>query len=135
MTENTIAHAPARDPRTAPRRAERVFRPDVDLVDGTDEITLIADAPGLSRDRIEITCEAGVLTLHGRVDADARLAGREHARILVDEYDVGDWRRAFRLSDEVDLERIRAEYRDGVLSVHLPKVEARKPRRIQIAAG
>ena len=54
---------------------------------------------------------------------------------LLHEYGVGDFHRVFQVNEDVDPQRIRAEYRDGVLAVHLPKAEAILPRKIEVQAG
>ncbi len=105
------------------------YRPDVDVVERADELLIVADAPGLTADGISINFEQNSLTVHGKV---ARQAAE--ANYLVREYGTGDYYRVFRVSDRVDASRISATYTDGVLTVHLPKVEAAKPRTIKVAA-
>ncbi len=59
---------------------------------------------------------------------------RKHSAYLLREYGVGDFYRTFRVSEQIDASRIEAEYADGVLKLHLPKVEAVKPRKITVKA-
>jgi len=84
--------------------------------------------PGAHPDQIDINFENGVLTINGRVEK--RLP--EGASVLHCEYGVGDFFRSFQLGETIDPERITAEYKDGVLTVHLPKTEAAKPRKISV---
>jgi HSP20 family protein len=87
-----------------------------------------ADTPGAIADAIDIRYEDGVLTIHGRVPSRSP----EGRRLLLQEYGVGDFHRSFRLGDRIDASGISAEYVEGVLTVHLPKVEAARPRRIEV---
>lgn len=108
------ASAPEGVERTKPRR---VFRPDVDITERKDDTVLIADMPGVDEHSLDITLEKNIITIKGRVD-NAAPAG---CRLAYGEYAVGDYERAFTLSDEVDRERIQATVRNGVLKLVLPK--------------
>ncbi len=104
-----------------------IYRPNVDILEEKDELRLLADMPGVTGDSIAIDFEEGVLTIQGKV-APRKVEGVG----LLQEYGVGDFYRTFRVSEQIDASRIRAEYADGVLTVHLPKVEAAKPRKIEV---
>lgn len=112
-------------------RSTQCYRPNVDIVELPDELMLYADMPGSAADEIDINLENGVLTLHGRVK-DRR---PERAEYLWREYGVGDFYRTFQVSEAIDSSRISAEYRDGVLILHLPKVEQARPRKISVKMG
>ena len=124
---NTTQNETERAERT---RTGQWFRPLVDIVEQGDELLLIADLPGAMSDSIDIDFEDGVLTIEGTV------APRydENMNFMLYEYGVGDFHRSFRVSEQVDPNRIHAEYKDGVLTVHLPKAEAAKPKKIKVAA-
>jgi HSP20 family protein len=111
-------------------RSRPVFRPDVDIVETAEELLLLADVPGARADDVSVHFEQGVLTLHARVP-ERRPA---QARPLVQEYGVGDFERSFQVSEAIDAEKIHAELDAGVLTVHLPKVEALRPRQIRVQA-
>lgn len=116
----------------APARAERtygppMFSPNVDILENADELTLVADMPGVSADGIDIQYEQGELTIRGRVTPR-----NEQHGFLLNEYGVGDFYRVFQLGEGVDNQRITAEIANGVLTVHLPKVEKMKPRKIAV---
>lgn len=111
-------------------RDGRIYRPNVDILEEQDELRLLADMPGVTADSIEIDFEEGVLTIQGKV-APRKVEGLS----LLQEYGVGDFYRTFRISEQIDASRIRAEYADGVLTVHLPKVEAAKPRKIEVSTA
>ena len=108
--------------------AATVYRPRVDIVEKENELLLIADMPGTTRDAIELNYEDGQLTIHARVAQRAP----EKARALRSEYGVGDYRRTFQIGKGVDAQAMHAEYHAGVLTVHLPKAEAAKPRKIVV---
>jgi HSP20 family protein len=85
--------------------------------------------PGVKPDEIDIKFENGTLTIYGVAE---RKDVYENGGFLLREYGIGDYYRAFEISEHIDAERISAEYRDGVLTLHLPKVEAAKARRIEV---
>ncbi len=106
------------------------FRPNVDIYELPDELVVAADVPGARSDQIDIQFEDGSLTIHARV-ADRQ---RSQGPFLRKEYGVGDYYRTFRVSEHIDPTRISAEYAGGVLTLHLPKVEAVQPRKIEVKA-
>lgn len=108
-----------------------VFRPRVDIVETPDELTLLVDVPGADPERIDVDFERGVLTLTAPV-ADRIPLG---ARLALAEYEVGGFRRSFRIVQNVDASAIAAETRNGVLVVHLPKAAEERPRKIPVLAG
>jgi len=112
-------------------RRGQYYRPNVDLIEKADELLVMADVPGAKREEIEIEFENGSLTIHAKV-AQRRA---ENTNYLLREFGVGDYYRTFRVSEQIDPARITAEYRDGVLFLHLPKAEAAKPRKIAVEAA
>jgi HSP20 family protein len=112
-------------------RSEQFYRPNVDILENADELVLVADLPGVKADEVDIRFEHGELTIHGR----AKPRYDEGTDFLLNEFGIGDFYRTFRVSEQVDGSRIHAEYHDGVLWLHLPKVEAVKPRKIAVQAG
>lgn len=108
-------------------RGDKFFRPNVDILESAEELMLKAEMPGSASDRISITYENDVLTLHGKV-----LERQPDVRYLLHEYGVGDFHRSFEINERIDPERICAEYADGVLTVHLPKAEAIRPKKIEV---
>ena len=123
---------PDRWPRRASRgqapRRKRAYTPPIDIHEGPDGLTLEADLPGATEDNLFIQLEDNVLSLHARIESPAP----EGARLLHEEYHVGDYYRSFILSDEVDRERITAELKNGVLRLTLPKADRARTRRIEI---
>lgn len=127
MEKNRKAAQPVE--RMNPRRA---YVAPVDILEKSDELLLLVDVPGARADGIDVDFELGTLSIHATVEP--RQDERE-TRYLIREYGVGDFDRSFQVGDGIDAEKIRAEYRDGVLTVHLPKAEAIKPRKIAVHGG
>ena len=97
----------------------------------SDELRVIADMPGAKAEDIDIHFEKGTLTLHARIEPRQR----EDTNYLAREYAVGDYYRAFEVSERIDAGRISAEYSDGVLSLRLPKTEKARARKIEVRAN
>jgi HSP20 family molecular chaperone IbpA len=106
----------------------RAFTPPIDIHEGPDGLTLEADLPGATEGNLFIQLEDNVLSLHARVESPAP----DGARLIHEEYPVGDYYRSFILSDEVDRDRITAELKNGVLRLFLPKADRVRTRRIEI---
>jgi HSP20 family molecular chaperone IbpA len=112
-------------------RNVRHYRPNVDIVERAGELTVYADMPGATVDGIDVNFENGTLTIHGKVEPRRK----DDVNYLLSEYGVGDFYRTFEVSETIDSENITAEYADGVLVLHLPKVQAAKPRKIAVKTG
>ncbi|TLM65371.1 MAG: Hsp20/alpha crystallin family protein [Deltaproteobacteria bacterium] len=111
--------------REATRSTARYMTPPVDIVETDEGLILTADVPGLDEQNLEISVDQGVLTIEGKaVFGTGSLLWREYAM-------DGYWRQ-FHLPETFDASRARAEIRNGVLTLHLPKAEAAKPRKIAI---
>lgn len=115
-------------PRHDANENQRVTTPLIDIHEDAEGLILEADLPGACAENLSIQLEDNVLTLHARIDSPAP----EGARLLHEEYRVGDFFRSFILSDEVDRDRITAELNHGVLRLTLPKAERKLSRRIEI---
>jgi HSP20 family molecular chaperone IbpA len=109
-------------------RGGHYYRPGVDILERPDELLLVADMPGSRGDEIDVHFEDGQLTIHGPTHERQP----EGTRYLLNEYGVGDFCRRFRVSEQIDASRIAAEYAAGVLTVHLPKADSAKPRKIAV---
>jgi len=90
---------------------------------------LVCDVPGVKPQDLDVQFEKGELSLTGKVQP--RQAPAEY---LEEEYGVGDFYRSFSIAPEIDADKIAAECRDGVLTIHLPKQERMKPKRIAVQA-
>ncbi len=107
------------------------FVPRADVYETGDAIFVMADMPGVDEGSVDITLEDNVLTINGFVDPEPP----EGYGLAYAEYRVGDYMRAFTLSDQIERDGIEATVRDGVLRLVLPKVEEVKKRKIAITAG
>ncbi|HVX63000.1 MAG TPA: Hsp20/alpha crystallin family protein [Pirellulales bacterium] len=116
--------------RSERTRGGTYYQPNVDILEKENELLLLADMPGAKADAIDVRFEEGELTIHAPVTERQS----DDAKYLLAEYGVGDFYRTFRVSEQIDAAKIHAEYSDGVLRLHLPKVEAAKPRRITVTA-
>jgi HSP20 family protein len=107
------------------------FTPKCDIWETADAVYLEAELPGVDEQGVDVKLEDGVLSLLGRVTPETYTGlQRTYA-----EYEPGSFERSFRISDAVDEERISATLRNGLLRIELPKREAVKPRRIQVATA
>ena len=112
-------------------RPGTIFRPDVDILERRDAYLIYADLPGVDDQHVRVNLEKGVLSL----DGDLATAPDEAWNPIHAEYRIGSYHREFRLSEEIDVSRVSASMRDGVLELHLPKTEQHQPRRIEVRAG
>jgi HSP20 family protein len=115
-----------------PTRSEVTYRPNVDILETEGELLLRADLPGVSADDVDVQFEQGVLTLTARVPQRWNM---QKAAWRLQEYGLGDFQRTFQVGEQIDPSGITAEYGDGVLTLHLPKVAAVRPRRIAVQAS
>ena len=113
---------------TTPTRA---FMPNADVFETEDALTVVLEMPGVDRDHMEIGIDNGVLTVEGQID----FGKYEGLRPIYGEYNVGPYRRSFRISNRINQDRISAEMRDGVITLLLPKAEEAKPRKIEVKSG
>ncbi|GIX03321.1 MAG: heat-shock protein [Planctomycetaceae bacterium] len=113
------------------RDGRRIYRPNVQIYELPDAIELVAEVPGADEKTTEITLDNDELTLRARVPAD----NHEGAKLVYAEFRDGDYERTFRLSEDIDRQRIEARVKDGVLRVRLPKAEHAQSRKIAVVAG
>jgi HSP20 family protein len=106
------------------------YTPPIDIHEGPEGLMLEADIPGATERNLSVRLEDNVLSLYVRIDSPAPT----DARVIHEEYHLGDYHRSFILSDEVDRDRITAELKNGVLILFLPKAERVRTRRIEIQA-
>jgi HSP20 family protein len=106
------------------------YRPNVDILEKDDELIVRADVPGAVAGKVDVDFADGILSVYAPVDGSRA----DERAYLAQEFGVGDYYRSFRVSQEIDPSRIGAECADGVLTLHLPKAEAVKPRKISVQA-
>ncbi len=105
------------------------WNPPVDIYESENDIVLQAELPGLKKDEIDVRVEKNVLTLNGQRERENEVKEDGYYR---SERAYGSFSRSFTLPTTVDATKIAATYRDGVLTLTLPKVEQAKPRQIEV---
>ena len=105
--------------------------PPVDVFEDASGITLLADLPGVSKERLDVRVDGDALV----IEATAATSGPDNLELVYGEAQFASYRRRFTLSRELDTSRIDAQLKDGVLRLAIPKAEEAKPRRIQVNAG
>ena len=123
---------PSTGEETAPRETTRTqdlyIAPAVDIYEDQEALTVLADLPGVEPDALDVRVEQNILTIQAK--SKHVLPGEPYYR----EYQLVNFFRQFQLSDEVDVGKISAELKNGVLTLRLPKAEKAKPRRIPVRA-
>jgi HSP20 family protein len=116
-------------PRT--QAAEAPIRPPVDIWEDKDGITLCADMPGVSRDRLSVRIDGNSLIVEGQLQLELA----ESAQALYADVRSSLYRRTFSLSGELETGKIEANLKDGVLTVRIPKRAELRPRKIEVQAS
>jgi HSP20 family molecular chaperone IbpA len=111
--------------------AESALRPAVDIFETDEGITLRADMPGVSKDRLNLRIEGTSLLVEGRIG----IAPQDQMQPLYADVRSAAYRRSFMLSNEFDASKIDADLKDGVLTVRIPKRPELRPRRIEVRTG
>jgi HSP20 family protein len=107
------------------------WAPAVDIKEDTDKFVIHADIPGVKPEAIEVSMEAGVLTVKGEKESEAKTEKEGYKRV---ERTYGSFYRRFSLPDTANGDAINAKCKHGVLEITIPKREAVKPKRINVAA-
>jgi len=103
----------------------------IDLFREGDTYRLTADLPGIDPGSVDIDVDGQLLTIR----AERTLSDHDGVKWLTRERQAGSFLRQFNLGQGIDVDRISANYANGVLSVHLPVVEKARPRKVQITTG
>jgi HSP20 family protein len=115
-----------------PGAMERVWAPAIDVYETKDDLVVTAELPGVKETEVHLSIVGDILTLRGQRLPDNQIKEENYHRI---ERWSGSFERHIQLPIPVQPEKVRASYRDGVLDIRLPKVEAVKPREIKIEVG
>ncbi len=110
-------------------RSGRHFVPAVDIYEGEESLVVLVEMPGVSREDVDVGLEKGVLSVFGR-SKPRKLD--EGYRSVSSEFEAGHYQRSFRLSEEIDSERIEAAMKSGVLRLVLPKSSRMRSQRIEV---
>ena len=106
------------------------WRPAVDIKEDVDRFTVTADLPGVNPEEIEITMDKGALTIKGERKHESKENKNGYHRV---ERSYGSFVRRFTFPDNVDVEKIEASGKEGVLTIVIPKSEKAKPRKISVS--
>jgi len=108
-----------------------IFVPAVDILENANDITILADMPGVESKNVDIDLRDNQLTIVGRVEP----IENEKEVSLYKEFNWGDYFRQFTLSNVIDQAKITAKMDQGVLKLVLPKAEKAKPQKIKVVTG
>ena len=122
MTEKPVVKRSERPEET------QTLLPQVDVFENKDGILLLADMPGVPKDKLELRVENDTLLIEGEIAPDTP----EGMEAVYAEVRLARYRRAFSLSAELDTSRIDAQLRDGVLNLRIPKHAYAQPRKIEV---
>ncbi|WP_137886632.1 Hsp20/alpha crystallin family protein [Pseudomonas sp. 2FE] len=114
--------------RTERKEDTPTLLPRVDVYEDNDGILLVADLPGVPKDKLELRVESDTLQIEGDIAPDTP----ENMEAVYAEVRVARYSRAFSLSAELDTARIDAQFRDGVLKLRIPKHAHAQPRKIEV---
>lgn len=109
--------------------SECCFSPSVDIKESDDNVTLTFELPGMDKADIKVMVENNALTVSGK--REARHEDKE-SNYLVSEISSGEFSRSFTLPDYLDTEKIKADYKNGLLEIKLDRLEEKKPKEIEV---
>lgn len=114
---------------TRKEQGPEYYLPAVDISETENEVILKYDMPGVKKEDVEITAEKDTLTVTGNVNIET------FGDVVYQETRIGNFRRQFTLPEDVDHDHIKAEMKNGVLTVTIAKPEKAKPKKIPITTG
>jgi HSP20 family protein len=109
--------------------SEKEFIPYVDISETVDSYILNADMPGVSKENLDITLDNNTLIISGKVD------NKTGDSYEYQEFELRNYKRSFVVNEEMNTKDIDAKLENGVLTLHIPKSEKTKPRKIEIKAA
>lgn len=110
--------------------SESFLVPPVTIFENGDAITIHADLPGVSKERVQLSYEQDTLTLEGQMALD--LHGASSTKAVQADVQTPRFRRSFIVGSELDKQNIKAEMKDGVLEIRIPKLPSARPLKIAI---
>ena len=125
---NTLFESPFWSNSERPGQLLNGWSPALDLYQSNDNIVAQVELPGMHKEDIGISLHDGTLTISG----ERKFESRNGEKAERSERHVGKFRRSVVLPVQVDATKVNASYRDGILTVSLPKAEEAKPRQIQV---
>jgi HSP20 family protein len=121
----------AKSSSTSEAGQQRAALPAVDVFEDASGITLLADMPGVSKDRLELRIEGDSLSIEGSMQPQTP----DGLEAVYAEVRIPRFRRSFTLSRELDTSKIDANLKDGVLTLRIPKQAYAQPRRIEVRSS
>ncbi len=125
---DSLFESPFFAPEMAQAQLFTGWAPAIDLYQTTDDIVAVVELPGMRKEDIELSLQDGMLTISGE-RKEEKAEGDKTGR---SERFVGKFRRSITLPTRVDANKVSATYKDGILTVTLPKAEEVKPKQIQV---
>ena len=108
------------------------WAPAVDIYEGEHELVVKADLPDVKPEELDIRVENNILTIRGERKFEKKVDEKNYLRV---ERAYGSFARSFSLANTVNSEAIKADYKDGVLTLSIPKREEAKPKQIKVSVG
>lgn len=114
---------------TQPQSMDDFWRPAIDIEENNGNLMVRAEIPGMTKEDIKVSVQEDLLTISGERKQENETKDKTYHRI---ERCYGKFRRMIRLPAQVDADKVKASYKDGVLKVTLPKPESLKPKHIDV---
>jgi HSP20 family protein len=108
------------------------WSPAVDIGESEREYLIHVELPEVKKEDVKVSVQEGVLTIHGERKQEKEEKGKQYHRV---ERSYGSFARSFTVPDGVDETKVTAEFKDGMLNLHLPKSERAKPKAIDVKIG
>jgi HSP20 family protein len=103
--------------------------PKVDVIDHSDKITIEAEIPGLGKEEVSVDLEENILTISGLKHSHSE---NTKTRYIRKELKRSSFKRSFKLGDNINSQKIKADFNNGILLVSIPKKEGEQPKKIKI---
>jgi len=129
MTDKELAKTQKAEVTRRQEQQPETFIPAADIWETEDRVVIRMDMPGVTKNNVDVRVDRNTLTVQGTVD------GEPDGRLVYGEQRIGNFRRQFNLSEDLDRDNVTAEMKAGVLTITIGKAEEVKPKRIEIAAA
>jgi len=110
----------------------RAFLPAMDVTESDERYTISVELPGGNKDDVQVELHEGLLTIRGEKKSERQETKEQRCYV---ERSYGSFSRSFRLPDDADAARLEASFKDGILTIPVPKTEKAKPKAISVRAG
>jgi HSP20 family protein len=127
-----FGRAPVRRPDGKEEITLAEWAPVADIIEDDKEYVVKAELPEVKKEDVKVTVEKGVLTISGERKLEKEEKNKKYHRV---ERAYGSFVRSFMLPDDANAENVKAEFKDGILTVHISKTEKAKPKQIEVAVG